>query len=188
MININLLPWRERAREQRRKQFFVSAGVAAVIGAAMAFGAYMFVDSQIEHQEDRNQILEEEIRELDRKIAEIEDLEQKREDLIARMEVIQTLQAQRPEAVHLFDQMVETLPDGTYVNEISQEGSRVRIRGLSESNTRISALMRNLDESPWLGNSDLQIIETRDEGQVRVRDFRLDAEQTRPDNGSDNGD
>ncbi|PYG04246.1 MULTISPECIES: PilN domain-containing protein [unclassified Thioalkalivibrio] len=183
MIYVNLLPWRERAREQRRKQFFVSVGVAAAVGVVLAFGGYTYMESLIDHQEDRNQVLEEEIRELDRKIAEIEELEEKREDLVARMDVIQTLQAQRPEAVHLFDQMVVTLPDGTYVNEITQDGSRIQIRGLSESNTRISAMMRNLDDSPWLGSSNLQIIETREEGRIQVRDFRLDARQTRPDNG-----
>ncbi|WP_018952129.1 PilN domain-containing protein [Thioalkalivibrio sp. AKL12] len=186
MIYINLLPWREKAREQRRKQFFAAVGGAAVGGAAvvgvlLAFVGYSFIGALIDHQQSRNQMLESEIRELDRQIARIRDLDEQREALIARMEVIQTLQAQRPEAVHLFDQLVETLPDGTYLNEVRQEGENVRLVGRSESNTRISALMRRIDGSPWLGSSNLQIIETREEGRLQVRDFRLDATQTRPD-------
>ncbi|WP_018948986.1 PilN domain-containing protein [Thioalkalivibrio sp. ALMg11] len=181
MIYINLLPWREKAREQRRKQFFAAVGGAAVVGVLLAFVGYSFIGALIDHQQSRNQMLESEIRELDRQIARIRDLDEQRAALIARMEVIQTLQAQRPEAVHLFDQLVETLPDGTYLNEIRQEGENVRLVGRSESNTRISALMRRIDGSPWLGSSNLQIIETREEGRLQVRDFRLDATQTRPD-------
>lgn len=181
MIYINLLPWREKAREQRRKQFFGAVGGAAVVGVLLAFVGYSFMGALINDQQSRNQTLESEIRELDRQIARIRDLDEQREALIARMEVIQALQAQRPEAVHLFDQLVETLPDGTYLNEVRQEGESVRLVGRSESNTRISALMRRIDGSPWLGSSDLQIIETREEGRLQVRDFRLDATQTRPD-------
>ncbi|WP_018860817.1 MULTISPECIES: PilN domain-containing protein [unclassified Thioalkalivibrio] len=180
MIYINLLPWREKAREQRRKQFFGALGGALVVGVLLAFTGHTFMNALIDHQQSRNQMLEREIRELDRKIARIRDLDEQRQALIARMEVIQTLQARRPEAVHLFDQLVETLPDGTYLNEVRQEGERIRLTGRSESNTRISALMRRIDASPWLSDSNLQIIETREEGRLQVRDFRLDANQTRP--------
>lgn len=180
MIYINLLPWRERAREERRKQFFVSAGIAAALGAVLAFGAHTYMNVLVDHQQSRNQMLENEIRELDRKIARIRELDEQREALIARMEVIQTLQARRPEAVHLFDQLVESLPDGTYLNDLRQEGEKIQVTGRAESNTRISALMRRIDQSPWLGGSNLQIIETREDGRLQVRDFRLDAAQTRP--------
>lgn len=185
MIYINLLPWREKAREQRRKEFFAASGGAAVVGVLLAFAAYSFMGSLIDHQESRNQMLEREIRELDRKIARIRDLDEQREALIARMDVIQSLQARRPEAVHLFDQLVETLPDGTYLNEVEQDGENVRLVGRSESNTRISTLMRRIDASPWLGSSSLQIIETREEGRLQVRDFRLDATQTRPEDSGE---
>lgn len=185
MIYINLLPWREKAREQRRKEFFVASGGAAVVGVLLAFAAYSFMGSLIDHQESRNQMLEREIRELDRKIARIRDLDEQRQALIARMDVIQSLQARRPEAVHLFDQLVETLPDGTYLNEVEQDGENVRLVGRSESNTRISTLMRRIDSSPWLGGSSLQIIETREEGRLQVRDFRLDATQTRPEDSGE---
>lgn len=185
MIYINLLPWREKAREQRRKEFFVASGGAAVVGVLLAFAAYSFMGSLIDHQESRNQMLEREIRELDRKIARIRDLDEQRQALIARMDVIQSLQARRPEAVHLFDQLVETLPDGTYLNEVEQDGENVRLVGRSESNTRISTLMRRIDASPWLGGSSLQIIETREEGRLQVRDFRLDATQTRPEDSGE---
>ncbi len=185
MIQINLLPWREHAREQRRKQFFVAVGVAVVVGVLLAFGGYSYMSTLIDHQQTRNQMLEREIRELDRQIARIEDLDEQRENLIARMEVIQTLQARRPEAVHLFDQLVATLPAGTYLNEVQQDGEQIQVIGRSESNTRISTLMRRIDASPWLSEANLRIIETRDEGRLQVRDFRLEATQTRP--GAEDG-
>jgi type IV pilus assembly protein PilN len=180
MIYINLMPWRERRRAERRKQFYSMVAVAAVIGAGLVFAAHTYVNMLIEHQESRNQILQAEIRLLDQKIARISELDRQRQAVIDRIEVIQTLQASRPEAVHLFDQLVRTLPEGTYFRELRQEGERIRLVGRAESNARISALMRRVDDSPWLQDSALQIIETRQEGPLQVRDFRLEATQTRP--------
>lgn len=180
MIYINLLPWRLKQRALRQQQFYAMAGGAALFGAVLVFAAYSFMNAQIDHQGARNQMLQTEIRELDRKIARIRDLDRQRQDVVDRIDVIQTLQASRPEAVHLFDQMVQTLPEGTFFRELRQEGSRIRLVGRAESNARISALMRRVDASPWLGDSTLQIIETRQEGRLQVRDFRLEAVQTRP--------
>jgi type IV pilus assembly protein PilN len=180
MIYINLMPWRERRRAERRKQFYSMVAVAAVIGAGLVLAAHTYVNMLIEHQESRNQILQAEIRLLDQKIARISELDRQRQAVIDRIEVIQTLQASRPEAVHLFDQLVRTLPEGTYFRELRQEGERIRLVGRAESNARISALMRRVDDSPWLQDSALQIIETRQEGPLQVRDFRLEATQTRP--------
>jgi len=180
MIYINLLPWRAQRRAQRQKQFYGMAVVAAVVGAALVLAGVTYMNSRIDHQEARNQMLQSEIRVLDRQIARISDIDRQRQNVIDRIEVIQTLQASRPEAVHLFDQMVRTLPEGTFFQELRQEGDRIRLVGRAESNARISALMRRVDGSPWLRDSTLQIIETRQEGPLQVRDFRLEALQTRP--------
>jgi type IV pilus assembly protein PilN len=180
MIYINLLPWRAQRRAQRQKQFYGMAVVAAVVGAALVLAGVTYMNSRIDHQEARNQMLQSEIRVLDRQIERIRDIDRQRQNVIDRIEVIQTLQASRPEAVHLFDQMVRTLPEGTFFQELRQEGDRIRLVGRAESNARISALMRRVDASPWLRDSTLQIIETRQEGPLQVRDFRLEALQTRP--------
>jgi len=180
MIYINLLPWRERQRAERRKQFYVMTAIAAVVGVGLVFLAHTYVNTLIEHQESRNQMLQAEIRVLDRQIARIRELDRQRQAVIDRIQVIQTLQASRPEAVHLFDQMVLTLPEGTFFRELRQDGERIGLVGRAESNARISALMRRVDASPWLRDSTLQIIETRQEGPLQVRDFRLEATQTRP--------
>jgi type IV pilus assembly protein PilN len=180
MIYINLLPWRAQRRAQRQKQFYGMAVVAAVVGAALVLAGVTYMNSRIDHQEARNQMLQSEIRVLDRQIERIRDIDRQRQNVIDRIEVIQTLQASRPEAVHLFDQMVRTLPEGTFFQELRQEGDRIRLVGRAESNARISALMRRVDASPWLRDSTLQIIETRQDGPLQVRDFRLEALQTRP--------
>jgi type IV pilus assembly protein PilN len=180
MIYINLLPWRERRKAERRKRFYAMAAVGALVGVGLVFAAHVYVNTLIEHQESRNQMLQTEIRVLDRQIARISELDRQRQAVIDRIEVIQTLQASRPEAVHLFDQMVRTLPEGTYFRELRQEGERIRLVGRAESNARISALMRRVDSSLWLRESTLQIIETRQDGPLQVRDFRLEAVQTRP--------
>jgi len=180
MIYINLLPWRERRRAERQKKFYSMAAVAALVGVGLVFAGYTYMNMLIESQESRNQTLQTEIRTLDRQIARIQELDRQRQAVIDRIEVIQTLQASRPEAVHLFDQMVRTLPEGTFFRELRQEGERIRLVGRAESNARISALMRRVDSSPWLKDSTLQIIETRQEGPLQVRDFRLEATQTRP--------
>jgi type IV pilus assembly protein PilN len=180
MIYINLLPWRARQRAQRQKQFMAMVGGAVLTGAALVFAAYTFMESRIEYQNSRNQMLQSEIRELDRKIARIRELDRQRQAVVDRIGVIQTLQASRPDAVHLFNEMVLALPDGTFFRELRQEGNRIRLVGRAESNARISALMRRVDASPWLGGSTLQIIETRQEGRLQLRDFRLEAQQTRP--------
>jgi type IV pilus assembly protein PilN len=180
MIQINLLPWRERRREHRQKQFFAQLGGAVLVGGLLVLGAYLFMDLLIDNQNARNEMLQSEIRILDRQIARIRDLDQQRQTLKDRIDVIQTLQASRPEAVHLFDQLVLSLPPGMYFRELRREGDRLRVVGRAESNARISALMRRVDASPWLSDSTLQIIETRQDGALQVRDFRVEARQTRP--------
>jgi type IV pilus assembly protein PilN len=161
MPKINLLPWREELRDQRRNEFYIS--MAGAIGAA-AFAVFigvLIMNGVISQQNGRNQILLEEMKLLDRKIAEIKDLEAKKDRLIARMEIVEQLQKSRPEIVHLFEELVRTLPDGVYLTEVKQSGSALNIAGAAESNTRVSALMRNVDKSGWLTQPDLEVVEVR---------------------------
>ena len=164
MPRINLLPWRAELRARRRNQFFI--GLGASLGAAgLAVLASNFVmDGIIGSQNGRNELLKTEISALDKRIAEILDLEAKKERLLARMEIIEQLQRSRPEIVHVFDELVRTLPDGVRLTSIKQTGRRLEIKGDAESNTRVSAFMRNIDKSKWLTQPDLQVVEVRDTG------------------------
>jgi len=159
MPRINLLPWREELREQRRNQFFVALGGAAGAAALVVFLGVLVMNSVISHQLSRNAVLEEEMKLLDLKIKEIRDLEEQKDSLIARMQIIEQLQQSRPEVVHLFDEMVKTLPEGVYLNKLKQNGKKLGIEGTAESNTRVSAFMRNIDKSEWLTSPDLEIVE-----------------------------
>ncbi|SFM70051.1 type IV pilus assembly protein PilN [Ectothiorhodospira mobilis] len=185
MSHINLLPWREQQRKEQQKEFTVLAvlvGLACLVGI---FLTHISINAQIGYQERRNTYLENEIRILDRQIREIRDLEATRQALLDRMTIIQELQASRPLAVRLFDEIVNTLPDGTYLTRLTQRGMNLELAGRAESNARVSAFMRNLEASPWFGEPTLQVIETREADGVRLSDFRLTVPQTAP--AEDNG-
>lgn len=159
MPRINLLPWREELREQRRNQFYaVMAAAIAVAGVAVFIGV-LVMNTIIAHQTGRNDVLKEEIKLLDMRIAEIKTLESKKDRLVARMQIIEQLQQSRPESVHLLAEMATAVPDGVYLTEIKQSGSSLSIDGAAESNTRVSALMRNVDKSGWLMAPDLEVVE-----------------------------
>lgn len=190
MPRINLLPWRAEQRLLRRNQFFVALGVAAVVAGVLLLLANLTFNSFIGHQQDRNQLLKTEIASLDQRIAEIVDLEEKKDRLLARMEIIEQLQRSRPGIVHVFDEVVRTMPDGVYLTGIKQTGRRMEIVGAAESNTRVSALMRNIDGSEWLTSPDLEVVEvkTNNRGQVtggRFSEFTIFARQTSPDGGEE---
>jgi type IV pilus assembly protein PilN len=156
MANINLLPWRERLREERKKQFFVQLGVAAVLAALVILILNRLISSSIDNQKAVNAYLREEIAVLDKKIVEIRQLQEQKKTLTARMKVIQELQGNRPVIVRLFDELVRTLPEGVYYNAITRTNDSISIQGVAESNNRISALMRSLDESEWFADPDLR--------------------------------
>ncbi len=164
MPRINLLPWRAELRKKRRNQFFV--GLAGAVGAAavVVLLANLVMGAIIDNQRSRNQLLNTEIEALDQRIKEIIDLEAKKESLLARMEIIEQLQRSRPEIVHVFDQLVRTLPDGVSLTSVKQSGARLEIKGAAESNTRVSALMRNIDKSGWLREPDLEVVEVKPTG------------------------
>jgi type IV pilus assembly protein PilN len=181
MANFNLLPWREAEREEKKKQFFTLVGLAALTAAGIAFGAHLYMQNRIDYQQSRNAYLTTEIKKLDKKIKEIEELEQTRQALIDHIKVIEDLQSTRPAIVHLFDEMAKALPQGMYISKIQQKNTLVTVEGKAESNARVSSYMNRLDSSPWLKSSDLNIIASEAEkdqiGSVRLKDFRLQVTQ-----------
>lgn len=179
MAHINLLPWREEQRKQRQKEFVTMAGLAVLFAAAIWGLVHMQVENRIDSQNQRNAYLERQIKVLDEKIAKIQELEKTRANLLARMNIIQQLQGSRPESVHLMDQLVMTLPDGVYLTSIKQKDAALTLAGRAQSNARVSAYMRNIDNSEWMTNPKLDLIQTREQEQRRVAEFTLQAQQVR---------
>ena len=162
MARINLLPWRAERRKQRQKEFGVMLGFAALAGVVLWFLVNSYYNGQIEGQNERNAFLQEQIKQLDAQITEIEELDRQRARLLARKEVIEQLQANRSQMVHLFDSLVRTIPDGVVLTAIKQEGEKLTLEGRSQSNARVSTYMRNLEGSGWMTKPDLSIIEAKD--------------------------
>ena len=177
MPRINLLPWRAELREKRKKEFLTAIIAAVLCGGGLAYGYKLTVQAQIRGQNQRNTVLREEIAELDMQIEEINTLEAQKERLLARMEIIDQLQKSRPGVVHLFDELVGTLPEGTYLTEVKQTSERIEIAGSAQSSTRVAALMRNIDASEWLREPGLDVVETVDEGPQRNAQFKIFAQQ-----------
>ena len=160
MPRINLLPWREGERKERKLAFLVALGVAALAAGVASFAAYLLYGSMIESQEHRNQQLRVEIKTLDKQIEEINNLEVAKQKFIARMEIIEKLQRSRPEIVHVFDEIVRTLPEGVYLTGVKQTDKRLKFDGVAQSSTRVSSFMRNIDGSQWLRNPELEVVQT----------------------------
>lgn len=147
---INLLPHREERRKRSRQHFATVAGGTAIIGVALAFLMYQYYERQISTQSDRNNFLATEIKKLDKDIAEINDLRNQIQALLARKQIIETLQADRAQTVHLLEQMVRQMPEGVYLKSMRQTAQKVHLVGYAQSNARVSTLMRNIEASPWL--------------------------------------
>jgi type IV pilus assembly protein PilN len=175
MPRINLLPWREQQRRERKLAFFVSLGIAAGAAAVVAFAAYLLLGSMIDSQDQRNERLRAQIKVLDKQIEEINDLETQKQRFISRMQIIEMLQRSRPEVVHLFDEMVKAMPDGTYLTSIKETGNKLKLEGVAQSSTRVSTLMRNIAASQWLRNPELEVVDTAKDG--AGSHFVLDAQQ-----------
>jgi type IV pilus assembly protein PilN len=158
MARINLLPWREWERERKKKQFIGNMAGVLVLGAAMVFGGGWYLNGKIDDQQARNRFLEAEIVVLDARIAEIRNLQKTRDELLARMRVIQELQGNRPVIVRVFDELVRTLATGVHFRTLKLERTRLTVEGVAESNNRISTLMRNLDTSDWFARPNLRSI------------------------------
>ncbi len=161
MPRINLLPWRDEERKERKLKFLVALGGAAVGACLVAFVGYLMLDSMVSAQDSRNAKLKDEIAELDKQIEKINSLEADKARFIARMDVIEKLQRSRPEIVHVFDEIARQLPDGVYLTGMSQNGQRLKFEGIAQSSTRVSAFMRNIDGSSYLKNPELEIVETK---------------------------
>ncbi|WP_097462315.1 PilN domain-containing protein [Mangrovitalea sediminis] len=181
MARINLRPWREELRAERQKQFVVMLVGAVIIGAGLAFLWNAHMDSQISYQNSRNAYLQNATKQLDKKIREIEDLKKKREELLARMKVIQDLQGKRAIIVHVFDELVRTLPDGVYYTDLSKKGNTLSITGMAESNSRISQLMRNFEKSEWFTDPNLSNVSAADSRKAGYSEFHMTVMQKAPD-------
>jgi len=178
MPRINLLPWRDEQRKERKLKFMVALGVAAISACVVAFVGYLMMDSMVSAQDARNQKLNDEIAILDKQIEKINSLEADKARFIARMDVIEKLQRSRPEIVHIFDEIAKQLPDGVYLTGISQNGTRLRFEGVAQSSTRVSAFMRNIDGSSYLKNPELEIVQTSNDRNNAGAAFVLYADQT----------
>jgi type IV pilus assembly protein PilN len=160
MPSINLLPWRQALRQRRRKEFLIGIGAAVGLAALVTLLAHLAVSSMIDAQNRRNDLLKAEITELDKAIEQILALEEQKARMISRMEVIDRLQASRPEVVKLFDQIVAALPEGVYLTSVKQSGKKLEFNGVAQSSTRVSAFMRNIDASESLSAPELKVIQT----------------------------
>jgi type IV pilus assembly protein PilN len=161
MPRINLLPWRDEERKERKLKFLVALGGSAVAACLVAFVGYLMMDSMVSAQDARNERLKGEIAELDKQIEKINSLEADKARFIARMDVIEKLQRSRPEIVHVFDEIAKQLPDGVYLTGITQNGQRLKFEGVAQSSTRVSTFMRNIDASSYLKNPELEVVETK---------------------------
>ncbi len=181
MAHINLLPWREEQRQEQTRQFATVAVLSLILTGAAIFMVHVSFNNQIDHQQFRNKMLQDEIKTLDASLKQIETLEETKDQLLARMDIIQSLQQQRPQIVHLFDDFVRTVPEGIYLTSIKQQGEHLTIQGVAESNGRVSAYMRNIDTSGWMVTPKLKVIQIK-KGTLRSSDFTLETSQSRPEN------
>ena len=180
MAKINLRPWREELRAEKQKQFVVMILGAAFIAAGLTFLWKTDMDNRIAYQESRNAYIETATKQLDKQIKEIENLKRKRDELLSRMQVIQDLQGKRPIIVRVFDELVRTLPDGLFYTSLTKKSERVEIVGMSESNSRISALMRRFEESDWFTDPNLSNVSAADNQRAGYSQFNLSVRQQTP--------
>ncbi len=181
MANINLLPWREAQRRERNRSTLVACVAMWIFTAIIVLLGKTYMDSRIQYQNDRNAYIQSEINSLSKVISEIEDLKDKRDALLARMQVIQTLQANRSQIVHVFDDLVTKLPKGVYYDTITKTANKLTIGGKAQSNGRVSALMRNLDSSDWFDNTSLKVVDVVDQNGALVSKFNVEVKEERKD-------
>lgn len=174
---INLLPWREMRRKEQDRQLLTIAVGAWILMGVVIFYAHIHVSSLIENQNRRNEFLNQEIAKVEAQIKEIAELKKKRADLIARMNVIYQLQGDRTQIVHMFDELARKLPDGVYLSSLNHAGSNIALKGVAQSNARVSALMRNLSASDWFADPELEVINVKSKGNDRVSEFALKVKQ-----------
>ena len=180
MARINLLPWRAERRVQRQREFYVMLAAAAVAGLLLSFLLWFHYDRQVAGQTERNEFLKAEIAKVQAQNKEIERLDEQKRRLLARKDVIEKLQANRSQMVHLFDSLVRTIPDGVALTAIKQEGEILTLSGRSQSNARVSTYMRNLESSGWMTNPDLNVIEAKEGNPGLPYEFTLKVKLANP--------
>ena len=188
MAKINLLPWREELRQQKKIEYLTIVAICAVIAAGIWGVVHLHFGARIDYQTSRNTYLTDQIALLDKKIEQIRTLEKEKERLLSRMKAIETLQTSRPLIVHVFDDLVNTLPDGVYIKTIEQKGTEITIEGVAQSNARVSSLMRNIEKSEWMKEPNLTVIQTATEDGRRIANFTLKVKQATPTTGQEEGD
>ena len=180
MAKINLLPWREELRKEKQKEFAILIGFVAIVAVAIWGAVHVYHTQLVQYHKSRNQYLTDEIAKLDEKIEEIQRLEREKERLLARMRAIEQLQGNRPLIVHVFDEIVRTLPEGVSLISLTQKGTSITINGVAQSNARVSNFMRNLESSEWLKSPALDVIQAKDEEGQRISNFTLRFSQVIP--------
>ncbi len=177
---INLLPHREERRKRARTHFAVLGGMTAALGAVIVGAVWFVYQQSISAQEDRNRFLKTEIAKLVKEIDEIKEVKEKIDALLARKQVIETLQADRVQTVYLLDELVRQMPEGVFLKSVKQKGPGVDLIGYAQSNARVSTLMRNIESSPWLSNPNLVEIKAATLGKMRISEFNLKLALKRP--------
>ncbi len=177
MPSINLLPWREVRRKDRQKTFNLRLLLAAIVGVVVLLGMWGLISDAVSNQQARTSYLQAQVAQMDKQIAEIKDLQQTRARLLARMQIIEQLQQSRPTEVHLFDQLVRTLPPGVYLTQVTQNGDKLQLQGVAESSARVSTYLRNIDNSLWMGDPNLEVVQKdpRVDFGVRAQQFNITA-------------
>lgn len=177
MARINLLPWREELNKQKQREFAFTLGGGVVIAALIVLLSHIHFEGKIQNQNQRNAFLQAEIDILNKRISRIKELEKMKDNLLARMNVIQELQSSRPESVHLMDELVRTLPEGVYLEKFAQKTRKLQMSGIAQSNARVSDYMRNIDGSEWFTGPRLDLIKTTESNRRRIANFSLRGSQ-----------
>lgn len=185
MVKINLLPWREERRQQLNKEFFLILAGGALLAVLSVALVMWFYNQSIDFQNKRNVYLKGEIAKLDKDIAEIRELESKKAKLLSRKEVIEELQGKRTQMVHLFDELVKTIPNGVFLESVKQQGDRLTLEGYAQSHSRVSAYLRAIEESQWLGKPEVQYIKADNTFDTHEQKFRLTAQLINPNTQKD---
>jgi len=180
MAHVNLLPWRAERRKQREREFYMQLAAAFVVAVLVLLLWIFWMDQRIDNQNDRNAYLQTEIKQLDVRIAKIKDLEKVREHLLARKQIIEQLQADRSQMVHLFDELVKTIPTSARLTALKQHGQSMSLDGVAQSNASVAEYMRNIESSPWMGHADLRKTENTHDATRMPYQFGLDVTLSRP--------
>jgi len=180
MAKVNLLPWRAERRRVRQQEFYYMLGGAFVVALVLGFAGVFYFSAQIDGQTSRNAYLSSEITKLDDQIKQIQDLDKEKDKLLRRKEVIEQLQSNRSQMVHLFDELVKTIPDGVRLSAVKQDGNKLTLEGFSQSNARVSAYMRNIEASGWMTNPDLSVIQVQGDDKTLPYQFNLSLTLIRP--------